>query len=60
MEEITNVEYIGQVDHDDMNYIINALDLWIIPTKDLPIIQGTRPVKIFEILLCNNFLRNRL
>ena len=51
-ENIENVTFVGKVDHNLINFYINAIDLSIIPMKNIPINAEIRTAKIFEILAC--------
>jgi len=49
---LKNVTFLGSVPHDRMPSFLAGADVCLIPLRNLPLLEGTLPFKMFEIMAC--------
>ena len=47
---LNNVQFLDVIGKKDMPYFVSAIDVSVIPLKDIPLFEGAIPSKIFENL----------
>jgi len=49
---LKNVSFLDSVPHDQMPLIIAGADACLIPLRKMPFLEGTLPLKMYEIMAC--------
>ena len=50
--DLKNITFLDSVPHDQMPLLLAGADLCLIPLRKLPLLKGTLPFKMFEIMAC--------
>ncbi|SRR6266446_1836060 len=50
--DLKNITFLDAVPHDCMPLLFAAADVCLIPLRKLPLLKGTLPFKMFEIMAC--------
>jgi colanic acid biosynthesis glycosyl transferase WcaI len=49
---LKNVTFLDSVSHDRMPLLWAAADICLIPLRKLPLVEGSLPIKMFEVMAC--------
>ena len=52
MRNLENITFLDPVEHERMPILIAASDVCLVPLRDIPLVKGSLPVKMFEIMAC--------
>jgi putative colanic acid biosynthesis glycosyltransferase WcaI len=50
--DLKNVTFLDPVPHDYMPLLLAAANVCLVPLRKLPLLEGTLPVKMFEVMAC--------
>lgn len=50
--DLKNVTFLNALSHDCMPLLLAAADVCVIPLRKLPLLEGSIPVKMFEMMAC--------